>query len=138
VPPPHLIFDTQVLVMVDWPEKDLINWVKYRIRAFEVARENEKKGIGSEPPDHPLSEMELKIWLSSRDDKKSLSEIAHGQYPKDWAEGKGKRSNQLAISRIRRSIQKVEKYLDRGKPDFGYSKKERKQIAEVIKKVLGH
>jgi hypothetical protein len=124
--------------MVDWPEKDLINWVKYRVRAFELARENEKTGIASEEPDHPLSEMELKIWLASQEDKKSLSAIAREQYSKDWIEGKGKRSNQLAISRIRRSIRKVEKYLDRGKPDFGYSKKERKQLNEAIKKALGH
>ena len=123
--------------MVDWPNEDLINWVNWRIRAFEVARENERKKIGSEPPDHPLSELDLRIWLANVEGKKSQSAIARNLYSKQWVKGKGKRKNQITISRIRRSIARVEKYLNRGKPSFLYSKKQRKEFNEVLRRVLG-
>jgi hypothetical protein len=123
--------------MVDWPNRDLINWVEWRIRAFEFARENKKKKIGSEPPDHPLSELDLRIWLASTKDRESQSAIARKLYRKDWAEGTGKRKNPAAISRIRRSITRVEKYLNRGKPDFFQTKKQREEFNEVLKRVLG-
>lgn len=122
--------------MVDWPQKDLINWVRWRIRAFEIARENEKKKIGSEPPDHPLSELDLRIWVASIEDKESQSAIARKLYGKGWAKGTGKRKNPAAISRIRRSIARVEKYLNRGKPDFFQTKRQRKEFNEVLRRVL--
>ena len=129
-------FDTQAKAMVDWPQRDLINWVEWRIRAFEVARENEKKKIGSEPPDHPLSELDLRIWLASVKGTESQSAIARKLYRKDWVTGTGKRKNPAAISRIRRSIARVEKYLNRGEPEFFMTKKQRKEFNEVLRRVL--
>ena len=121
--------------MDDWSKQDFINWAKWRIRTFEVCRENEKKGKRSELPDHPLSELDLRIWLAHQDGE-SLSEIGRKQYPRQWKKGKGKRDNQTAISRIRRAIERVEKFLNRGKRGFAYPKKWQDQLNEVLNNVL--
>jgi hypothetical protein len=119
--------------MVDWPKKDLINWVEWRFRAFEVSRENARKGIPPEEPDHPLTELDFKMWLAKERDEQSLSEIAQQQYPREWRKGKGKRKNQTPISRARRSIARVERFLNRGAAGFAYPKKMRDALNASIK-----
>ena len=122
--------------MVDWPNNDLINWVRWRIRAFEVARENTKKGIMSDSPDHPLSELDLRIWLASQQERKSLSVIAQEIYPREWKKNEGRRGNQSSVSRIRRSVARVEKYLNRGEPDFYRTKKQQRAFAEAMSRAI--
>lgn len=122
--------------MVDWPKEDVINWVEWRVRSFEVSRENVRRGFGSEEPDHPLSELDLRIWLANRRDDKSLTAIARKQYPREWRKDKGKRNNQTTISRIRRSIGRVDKFLNLGKRGFAYPKKWREQLDNGLKNAL--
>lgn len=114
--------------MVDWPEKDLISWVEWHVQAFEAARERAAKGHELDEPEHPLAELDMRIWLASKRDKKSLSVIAKQEYPKAWKQETGRRGNQRAISRIRHAIERVENFLNRGKPDFGGPKKWQKKV----------
>lgn len=118
--------------MSHWPEEDLIRWVEWRVRGFEVAREKQKKGYPSEEPDHPLSELDLRIWLTKVRDGKSLTEIAKKEYPKAWKKNTGKRGNQLAISRVRNAIDRVEKFLNRGGKGFKYPKSWQKAIDSAL------
>lgn len=122
--------------MVDWPNEDLVNWVRWRIRAFEVARDYRKRETASDPPDHPLSEMDLKIWLASHQDRKSLTTIAREIYSREWKKTKGKRGNQSGVSRVRRAIGRVEKYLNRGQPDFYRTKKQQAAFDEIVRRVI--
>jgi hypothetical protein len=123
------IFDTGVLDMVDWPEKDLINWVEWRVMEFQAAREKAERGEKVLwEPEHPLSELDLKIWLANKRDKKSLSMIAKQEYPRAWKTGTGRRGNQRALSRTRHAIERVENFLNRGELDFGGPKKWRKKV----------
>lgn len=122
--------------MPNWPEKDFIKFVEWRVLAFEGSRRNVKEGLPPERPDHPLSELDLNIWLAKIRDKKSLTEIAQEKYPKAWKKGKGKRENQLAISRIRNSINRVEKFLNREGKEFKYPKKWKSEINEGLRLLL--
>jgi hypothetical protein len=136
VPNPKTIFDTRVLAMVDWQEHDLIRFVEWRVRAFEVARQEQKAGIPADEPDHPMTELDLTIWLSSIRDKKSLSTIAHEQYPREWKKGTGKRGNQKTISRVRNAISRVEKFLNRDGDGFAYPKSWQKEIDSALRMLL--
>ena len=66
MPNSQITFDTLVHAMVSWPKSDLIGWVEWRVRGFEVSRENLQKGFGTEPPDHPLVERDFKIVACQR------------------------------------------------------------------------
>jgi hypothetical protein len=118
--------------MVDWPQEDLVNWVEWRLRHFEVDRENAKKGFGIEGPDHPLSERDLRIWLAYERDDRSLTEIARKQFARYWKTGKGKRDNQRAVSLVRNAIARVEKFLNRNGKEFNYPKKMRDELNASI------
>jgi hypothetical protein len=130
-----MTFDTQELAMVDWPQEDLIRWVQWRVRAFEVSRENKSKGWGNEPPDHPLSEQDLRIWLSKFSDGMSLTEIARNKYSRFWQKAEGKSGkNQGPISLVRRAIDRVERFLNRNGDDFVYPKKSKRRSRVRIKR----
>jgi hypothetical protein len=122
--------------MPNWPIYDLICWVEWRVRAFEVSRENEKKGWAHEQPDHPLSELDMRMWLTHVRDKRSLAQIAFEQYPREWNESKGKRGNQRTISRVRRAVGRVEAFLNRSGSDFAYPKAWRQQLAWTLEDLM--
>lgn len=123
-----MTFDTQELAVVDWPQEDLIRWVQWRVRALEVSRENKTRGWGGEPPDHPLSEQDLRIWLSKICDGKSLTEVARDNYSRFWKRTEGKRGkNQGPISLVRRAIERVERFLNRSGEGFAYPRKSKRR-----------
>jgi hypothetical protein len=123
--------------MVDWPENDLIRWVETRVRSFEVDRENVARGFGAEGPDHPLTEVDLRIWLKKVRDGLSFSAIAKEHFGKQWKRTKGKRGNQTSISSVRRSVARVENFLNRGQNDFRYPPKMSKQMDAAMAQWFG-
>jgi len=122
--------------MNGWTKEDYIRFVEWRVRAFEVSRANEEKGIPPESPDHPLSELDLRIWLAQVRDGRSLSQIARKEYPRAWKTNTGKRGNQRAISRVRNSVTRVEKFLNRGGLGFCYPKKWQQELEASLKHLL--
>lgn len=122
--------------MPNWPEKELIKFVEWRVLAFEASRRNVANGLPPEQPDHPLSEVDLNIWLAKIRDKKSLTEIARKEYPKAWNTAKGKRGNQRAVSRVRNSIIRVEGFLNRDGKDFKYPKKWKYDLDSALRQLL--
>jgi hypothetical protein len=120
--------------MVKWREDDVIRFVEQRIRAFEVANEQRKQGLSPDKPDHPLSEMDLRIWLATvkrGGKRKSLTDLAKEMHPRIWKKGTGKRGNQRAISLIRNSIRRVEKFLNRKGEGFAFPKAWQRDIARA-------
>ncbi len=122
--------------MPRWPTEDLIRFVEVQVRAFEVAAENKKKGLPSEKPDHPLSESDLRIWLAKERDRKSLTTIARAVYPRAWNKSVGKRGNQLAISRVRNAVIRVEKFLNRDGDRFVYPRSWQRAIDRALEILL--
>ncbi len=137
MPRSEIGFDTHSDAMVNWPKHDLINWVEWRVRAFEVARENLARGFGAEPPDHPLTERDLKLWLSKERDGQSLTQIARNEFAPYWKTNTGKRGNQRSISLVRNAVSRVDRFLNRGRVGFKYPKDWERQLDEHLRRFFG-
>ena len=103
-----------------WPREDYIRWIEWRLRELERGK----------PCTAPLTAQDCRIWLAHERDKKSLAEIARAEYPRYWDVSRGKRGNQQVISLVRRTVERVEKYLT--SPNRRRRRSEEKDLADVI------
>jgi hypothetical protein len=104
-----------------WPLEDEIRWIEWRLRELERG----------DPCTAPLTAFDCRVWLAHKRDGKSYGGTARSEYPGYWKKGNGKRGNQKIISLVRRTVDRVERYLI--DPTRHWTRAERQELADVLR-----
>jgi hypothetical protein len=108
-------------VLTGWSKEDYIRWCEWRLR--DSGEEYQAEGYG-------FSHQDLRVWLLRERDEKSLSDIAQIEFARFWKKKCGKRENQRVISLVRRSFNRVNKFLNQGGEGFIYADKRKSALRQ--------